>query len=289
MHTSPDAPHALPLTADDGYPLMAQVHPAQGPERARIVIAGATAVPQRFYRPFAAFAAERGYSTLTLDYRGIGLSRPESLRGFEMNYLDWARLDLPAAIDALAAPGIPLFYVGHSYGGHAFGLLPNPERVSRVYTFGTGAGWVGWMPPLERVRVLALWYVIGPLLVRTHGYLAWKRLGLGEDLPLGVYRDWKRWCARPRYFFDVPELRDEVTRLFDRVRTPIVAANALDDLWALPASRDAFLAGYRHAPVRTVDIDPQTRGIGPIGHMGYFHRRAQPLWEEVLSWFDEAR
>jgi predicted alpha/beta hydrolase len=82
-------------------------------------------------------------------------------------------------------------------------------------------------------------------------------------------------------------LRDEVTRLFDRVRTPIVAANALDDLWALPASRDAFMAGYRHAALRTVDIDPRARGIGPIGHMGYFQRRAQPLWEDVLAWFGE--
>jgi predicted alpha/beta hydrolase len=267
---------------------MAQVVPAHGVQRARILVAGATAVPQRFYQPFAAFAAERGYTTLTLDYRGVGLSRPPSLRGFEMRYLDWSFRDLPAAIEAFARPGVPLFYVGHSHGGHAFGLLPNPERVARVYTFGTGAGWVGWMPPAERLRVRALWHLVGPLLVRTHGYLAWKRLGLGEDLPRGVFEDWKRWCRHPRYFFDDPTLRDEAIRLYDRIRTPIVAANALDDLWALPASRDAFMSGYRHAPVRTVDIDPRARGIGSIGHMGYFHRRARPLWEDVLAWFGEA-
>jgi predicted alpha/beta hydrolase len=48
------------------------------------------------------------------------------------------------------------------------------------------------------------------------------------------------------------------------------------------------MAGYRHAALRVVDIDPNARGIGPIGHMGYFHRRAQPLWGEVLAWFDDA-
>jgi predicted alpha/beta hydrolase len=225
------------------------------------------------------------FETLTLDYRGIGESAPPSLRGFEMEYSDWARLDLAAAVDLMSRDGHPLFVVGHSFGGHAVGLLPNHARIARVYTFATGAGWHGWMPPLERVRVRFLWQILGPLLTRWKGYLAWSMAGLGADLPLGVYRDWKRWCRYPRYFFDDPSLRDEVTALFDRVRTPITAANALDDRWAPPASRDAFMAGYRNAEVRCVDIDPRTAGVGPVGHTGYFLRRAKPLWDDVFDWF----
>ena len=75
--------------------------------------------------------------------------------------------------------------------------------------------------------------------------------------------------------------------MFDRIRTPLVAANALGDLWAMRASRHAFMAGYRHAALRVVDIDPNARGIGPIGHMGYFHQRTQALWEDVWAWFGE--
>jgi predicted alpha/beta hydrolase len=33
-----------------------------------------------------------------------------------------------------------------------------------------------------------MWRVIGPLMTRYKGYLAWSKLGMGEDLPLGVYR-----------------------------------------------------------------------------------------------------
>jgi hypothetical protein len=29
------------------------------------------------------------------------------------------------------------------------------------------------------------------------------------------------------------------------------------------------------------------RGLGPIGHMGYFRPRAEPLWREALAWFGE--
>ncbi len=277
----------LVLQAADGYRLAAHRFAARGQPRAHLVVAGATGVPQGFYRRFAEHAAQRGYTTLTLDYRGIGRSRPPTLRGFEMNYLDWARLDLAAAVDAMSAPGVPLMMVGHSFGGHAFGLLPEPQRVARFYTFATGAGWHGWMPLLERLRVLAMWRVIGPLLTRWKGYLPWSLLGMGEDLPLNVYRQWRHWCRHPRYFFDDPA-QAGIDAEFARVRTPIVAANATDDRWAPPASRDAFMAGYRHAEVRAVTIDPAQAGLGPIGHMGYFRPRARALWDQALDWFDEA-
>lgn len=290
MPTAAPAPHAFTLAASDGYRLAATRFPAHGPPRGRLVVAGATGVQQRFYRRFAEHAAGRGYTTWTLDYRGIGGSRPASLRGFAMDYLDWARLDLAAAVEAALDPaaddGTPLCMVGHSYGGHAFGLLPQHRRVAGFYTFATGAGWHGWMPPLERLRVLAMWRVIGPLATRVAGYLPWSRLGMGEDLPLGVYRQWRHWCRYPRYFFDDPTLAADMAAQYASVRTPIVAANALDDLWALPASRDAFMAGYSQAGWRALDIDPRASGLGPIGHMGYFRPAAQPLWQGVLDWFD---
>ena len=282
----PSAAEPLTLTPRDGYPIQALRYAARGAVRGHLIVAGATGVPQTFYRPFAEFASARGYTTLTLDYRGIGQSKPASLKGFRMSYLDWAHQDLAAAVDAMAHDRVPLFMLGHSFGGHAFGLLPNHERVARFYTFATGAGWAGWMPLAERLKVAFLWHAVGPLLVRLKGYLAWRRFGFGEDLPLGVYRDWKHWCRFPRYFFDDPAMPHVAAR-FARVTTPIVAANALDDLWASPASRNAFMTGYRNSPWRAVNIDPRRGGLGPIGHMGYFRRKAEPLWREVLDWFDE--
>lgn len=285
---SSNAPEGVRTTlmTRDAYPITALRYDAQGTARAHLIVAGATGVPQGYYRRFAQFASTRGYTTMTLDYRGIGLSAPASLKGFRMNYMDWARLDLAAAVDAMAGPQQPLFMLGHSYGGHAFGLLPNHEKVSAFYTFATGAGWHGWMPPLEQVKVWLMWNLIGPLSTRWKGYLPWSLLGMGEDLPLDVYRQWRDWCRHPNYFFDDPQAHPHLTG-FDQVRTPILAANALDDLWAQPRSRDAFMAGYRNTRWQSLDIDPATAGVGPIGHMGYFRARARPLWEDVLRWFEE--
>ncbi len=277
-------PQAIALTAADGYPLQACWYPAAD-ARAQLVVAGATAVPQAFYRRFAQYAASQGYSVLTLDYRGIGRSAPERLRGFRMDYLDWAQQDLAAAIEWTSGQDLPLYLVGHSYGGHALGLLPHPERVRAAYVFGTGAGWHGWMAPLERVRVLAMWKVLGPLLTRWKGYLPWSLLGMGEDLPLDVYRQWRRWCGYPRYFFDDPQLPGIEAR-FARIGVPIVAVNAFDDAWAPPRSRDAFMSGYRRAPWEPVDVHPAQLSMKRIGHMGYFRPQAEALWRQALARFD---
>jgi predicted alpha/beta hydrolase len=245
-------------------------------------------VPQGFYRRFAQFAASQGFAVMTLDYRGIGRSRPASLKGFRMDYLDWGRQDLAAAVDAMHTLGMPLYVVGHSYGGHAFGLLPNHHKVDALYTFATGAGWDGWMPLAERLRVKLMWNVVGPLIVRLKGYLAWSWLGMGEDLPIDVYRQWKHWCSYPRYFFQDPKMSHLVAG-FDSVRSPIMACNALDDLWARPKSRDAFMSGYRNVNWLRTDIDPRLAGLGPIGHMGYFKQQCQPLWQAALHWLEHNR
>ena len=281
-----DTPEDIAFQASDGYTLRAKRFVPRGPAAGRLIVAGATAVPQGFYARFAATAAARGHEVWTLDYRGVGLSAPPTLRGFRMSYLDWAQLDLAALIDLVAARGdAPLRMVGHSYGGHALGLLPNHAKVQRLATFATGAGWHGWMPPLERLRVHVLWRVIGPLLVQTRGYLAWSALGLGEDLPRDIFYQWRRWCGWPRYFFEDPALPDLAAR-FAAVRTPIRAVNAVDDKWATPAARDAFMAAYSGAPVERVTLEPRALGLREIGHMGYFRTPAAPLWDEALDWLE---
>lgn len=281
----PAGPDELCLIAMDGYRLRALKYRPAGNARGNIILAGATGVPQRFYRRFAEYAASRGFATLTFDYRGIGMSKPASLKGFHTDFLEWAVLDLAAAVEAMADGAAPSFMVGHSFGGHAFGLLPNVERIASLYTFGTGAGWAGWMPPLERWRVRILWNVVGPAITWWKGYLAWNSLGMGEDLPLGVYKQWRRWCRYPRYFLDDPAMQ-QMAQGFEKIHQPVFAANAVDDLWAPPRSRDAFMSGYRNAHLHTIDLDPKKIGMAGIGHLGYFRSDAQPLWLHALDWFE---
>ena len=272
------------LTAADGQRIVAMRYRPIA-RKARLVVAGALGVPQGFYRRFAQFAAREGYDTMTVDYRGIGLSAPPSLDGFRMDYFDWARYDLTAAISASYSRDVPLYVVGHSMGGHAFGLLPNHRLVTAFYTFGTGAVWHGWMPFMTRLQVMFMWRVLGPLLSRK-GYLEWSLLGLGEDLPMDVYRKLRKWSVNPRYFFDDPEVA-HIVRRFARVRAPLMAANSIDDKLAPPISRDAFIEGYSNARREVLDIDPAQLGLSGIGHLGYFRPPAVRLWKSAFAWLDK--
>ena len=279
------APRVSTVVTSDAQSISVTRFDSPGEPKAIVVIAGATAVPQQFYRRFANSMNARGYSVVTFDYRGIGGSAPASLVGYEMNFLDWGRRDLAAVLGAVTRPGLPVLMVGHSYGGHALGLLPQGCRVDGLYAFGTGAGWHGYMKPLERVKVQLLWSVVAPVLTAWKGYLPFKLLGMGEDLPIGVYRQWRHWCSFPRYFFDDPLAQNELSG-FARATAPIFAANATDDAWAPPRSRDAFMAGYHNAHVETRDLLPAAYGLKRIGHIGYFRSEASALWAEVADWFD---
>lgn len=272
----------LTLVAADGYRLSALRYPAIGTARGNLLLASAAGVQQRFYRRFAEHAARRGFNVLTLDYRGIGQSRTGSLKGFAMSFLDWAYQDLAAAVELLRHDALPLYWVGHSFGGHAFGLLPNHQAVSACYSLGSGAGWSGWMHWREALKMRLLWKLVLPPLVAYKGYMAWSLLGMGEDLPLGVYRDLKRWCEYPHYYFDDPQMA-HLAELYASVRTPCLFATSVDDPWAPPRSLDAFAKGYCNAPMTRLDLKPPA-GARPYGHMGYFRDDAQPLWDDILDW-----
>lgn len=285
---SPATPavHTLQWLAADGYALTASHFAAPGDQF--IVVAAATAVPRWFYAKFAQYAQSRGINVITTDYRGIGDSKHGSLKGFEMDYADWSRYDLAAAVDYAAQRG-KVWLVGHSLGGHAIGQLPQPHVLQAAYICGTGSGWHGWMPRPERYRAWAMWNLVGPITTRIYGYHPMSKFGMGEDIPLGVYRDWKRWCAHPHYFFDDPAPKARtITAKFEEVRIPIAAVVSTDDLWAPPASRDAFFKGYRNAQVEAINLMPQGLGVAEIGHMGYYRSSVGvQLWPQMLAWLGQ--
>ena len=99
------APEFRPRTLENrkGRPLASRWYAPRGEPLGAVLIAPAIGVPQRFYRDFASWLAERGYLTVTFDYLGIGESLPGSLRALDVNVSDWGRDDGSAVLDAVAA------------------------------------------------------------------------------------------------------------------------------------------------------------------------------------------
>ncbi len=86
------------ISAADGYSLAAS-HFDASPTDTVVLINSATAVPRQFYERLASYFQSRGWSAVTYDYRGIGESKPRSLRGFNATMRDWALLDMTAVVN----------------------------------------------------------------------------------------------------------------------------------------------------------------------------------------------
>lgn len=272
------------IAAGDGYKLAATVFAPLAAPRAAALISSATAVPRKIYRGFASYLAERGLVALTYDYRGVGGSRPQTLKGFPVRMREWATLDVAAAVAHMrrAWPDLPLLYVGHSFGGQALGLIANNGEVSRAYFVSAQAAYWRQMPAPESYRVYLMMNVLGRAAAHAVGYVpGWT--GIGEDLPKGVFLDWANWVMMPRYFFDDPTLAALAN--FPRYRGALRAVGMADDLWATPEMIDLLASGYTGTVAERATVVPRDIGADAIGHFGFFrapHR--DTLWRDAADW-----
>lgn len=279
----------IKLQAADGTMLAATLFlPRRAKRKQAILINSAAAVPRKIYKGFASYLAGRGAAVLTYDYRGIGGSRPKSLKGFQATMSDWARRDAAAAVDWMRTryKDLPLNVIGHSFGGQAVGLLPNNTEIQRtLFVAALAAHWRLFTSP-ERYRVYAM-LRIGRPLVHALGYMP-GRLGIGEDMPKDVFLQWSSWVMNPRYFFTDQTLEGRGN--FEKYHGELRAFCIADDPWATRPAVEMLCAGFTSIEPQIVDIKPKENDAGQIGHFGFFrpqHRRT--LWRKAGDWlFGEA-
>lgn len=282
---SGEAPSQVSIAALDGYPLAADVWPSATPDAPTVVVSSAMGVHRRYYRRFASFLAERGFAVVTYDYRGIGDSAPRKLRGFRARARDWGQLDLAGVLAWARArrPEAAIAVVGHSIGGQLLGLAPNHREISRALLIGAQAGsWAHW-PGWRRALTAALWYGAIPVLTALAGRLPMRWLGLGEDVPAGVAREWASWARSPGYFFDARHAIDLAG--FAAMAIPMRVYSFADDRLAPAAAIEALLARYAAATIDRRHSDAMAIARRPVGHFGFFRAGVVPeLWAEAAAW-----
>jgi predicted alpha/beta hydrolase len=267
----------LVLRAADGVELAATRYPAQGGSaRATLVVAAATGVPMGFYRRFACWAAAQGVTVLCFDYRGVGASRPERLRGFTADFGHWAQ-DIDAALaQALGAGTTPVSVIGHSIGGFLAPAALHAPRAHRLVLVGAqSAYWRDWPHP-QRWPMALLWHAAMPAVTAVCGYFPGRALRLGEDLPRGVAM---QWAARP---WRDPLAAGLLAERYARELPPLHLVAASDDVFATEAAVDRVHAalgarGRRHR------IEPASLGVPRLGHFALFREPGQAWWSQLLA------
>jgi len=256
--------------------------------RALVILHPATAVVQAFYKGFAEYLNNMGFSVLTYDYRGTGRSKSGMLRHYSVSMSDWIEQDV-GCITAWAKarfPGLSLLAVGHSIGGHAVLLSTATHSLKAAVIVASHAGVTSTIKhTAEKVRVWCLLRILAPALCRIFGYMPARRLGLGEDLPAPVMLQWGRWSAMPGYFYDDPDW--DARRRASEIRLPLLVMGFDDDPWANPEAITRLLEPVQHAKIERQEIRHAEFGLSGVGHMGFFRTRcAEKLWPVVGEWLE---
>jgi predicted alpha/beta hydrolase len=267
-------PQEIVIPASDGFELAATVYPG-GPDW--VVVGSATAVPRRFYRHIAAHLRAWGATVVTFDYRGVGGSRPQSLRGFEASFRDWGLLDIKGVLNWVRSqdPG-KVFLLGHSAGGQVAALADEP--IDGMATVSSQSGYWGLQGGWQKLWVCLHMHLSFPLLSYVFGYMPWSRLGASEDIPKGVALEWARWCRNPDYLYGDETLP---LHLYQKFEAPVLALSIADDDWGTAASVDSMMGRYSNVQRQHIEIDRK------IGHFGFFRPNCEDLWHLVTDHFSQ--
>lgn len=274
---------SLTVPARDGFELSARRFGSGDPGGRVVLINPATATPSRFYRHFATGLAERGYTVVTYDYRGIAGSKPgKGLRGFEATMCDWALRDMAGMVDWIGETLAPkrLFLVGHSFGGQVAGLLDNAGAVDAMVTLSAQSGHWRWQGEGQRLPVWFHTHVTLPVLCRAVGYMPWSWMG-AEDLPKGAALEWAAWCRDPQYLLGDDSLPLDRYAAFE---APVLAYSIEDDAWGTATSVDKMMGAYPNLERR--HLVAKQAGLDELGHFGYFKAASAPAWDEAMAWLD---
>lgn len=157
-------------------------HAAADTTRPVVIINAATSVRCRHYSRFADYLFANGFDVITYDYRGIGESRPASLKGLDASWSDWGALDFEAMLKRAQRefPGQPIDVVGHSFGGCAAGLGASGHLIRHLVTVGAQFAYWRDYAPAHRWRMFGKWHLVMPLVTMACGYF-----------PANVLAGWK--------------------------------------------------------------------------------------------------
>jgi predicted alpha/beta hydrolase len=275
------------IPTEDGRLLVANWVRAPGLTSARgtVVIHSATGVPRRYYRAFAQYLGSQRFDVLLWDARGIGDSATLPARDDPATMRDWGQRDQQAVLHHLRAahPGRSLIIIGHSSGGHLCGLAPLTSSADALILIASGGCEWRDFPVLQWPRLLAVWWLVAPLLLASWGYLpAWA--GLGHALPRGVADEWRRWSLTRGYLFGDATLD---TRGYAAYRGHLLALSMSDDQgFAPPGAVQALLRKFSGARIEHREIAAARGAQGRIGHFGFFKPQNAALWPCVSQWLD---
>ena len=273
----------IDILTEDHYSLAAHLFEPQISNQKVLLINSATGVKQQIYFSVAQFFADQGFTVITYDYRGIGLSKPDKMRGFEASMRVWGTTDYKALTDYIKSnfEDYKKYCLGHSVGALILGMNPDSEIFEEFIFVGTQNAFVGNLRLKTKIEAYLGFGIVQPLFTSFLGYFPASWFGLGESLPSGSAFDWRILILNKKSTNNLLEKSADFSK---KLRQKVLVIWAEDDAWLTEKGVKSLLENtyanlrptYRH--IYTSESEK-----GEIGHVNFFRSYNRKLWKILLD------
>lgn len=272
------------ITTSDHYEIAAHLFEPAHSNGKFLLINAATGVKQQIYFSFAKYFAERDFTVLTYDYRGIGLSKPKKMKGFKASMRIWGTKDFKAVTGFIKKnyPNHRKSCVGHSVGALILGMNEDSQIFEKLIFVGTQDAYIGHLPKKVAVTAMLGFGLAVPLTTKILGYFPAHWFGLGESLPKGSALDWKTLILNKK----------STSRLFEtitndsskKLHQETLVIYAEDDPWVKMKGMESLMnTGYPNLKKTYREIKVSESPKKEIGHINFFRSYNRDLWKIVLD------
>lgn len=273
----------IDILTEDHYSLAAHLFEPQISNQKVLLINSATGVKQQIYFSVAQFFADHGFTVITYDYRGIGLSKPHKMRGFEASMRVWGTTDYKSLTDYIKSnfEDYKKYCLGHSVGALILGMNPDSEIFEEFIFVGTQNAFVGNLRLKTKIEAYLGFGIVQPLCTLFLGYFPASWFGLGESLPSGSAFDWRILILNKKSTNNLLEKSADFSK---KLRQKVLVIWAEDDAWLTEKGVKSLLENtyanlrptYRH--IYTSESEK-----GEIGHVNFFRSYNRKLWKILLD------
>lgn len=271
------------LTAKDKTQIVAHLFKPEKSNEKVILINSATGVKQQVYFSFAQFFTEKGFTVITYDYRGIGLSKPHKMRIFKASMRIWGSEDFKTVTEFIIEnfPDYQKFCLGHSVGALIIGMNENSKIFEKFIFVATQNAYIGNLKWKTKLEAFLGFGFAQPFFTELFGYFPANWFGLGESLPKNCAYDWRTLILNRK---STGKLLLKTTDYSKDLNQKVLVLYAEDDVWLTEKGVKSLLSEtYPNLKPDYRFLKTSESEKGQIGHVNFFRSYNKKLWDIVLN------
>lgn len=248
-----------------------------------LLINSATGVKQQVYFSFARFFSEKGFTAITYDYSGIGLSKPQNMRGCKASMRSWGNEDFKAVTEFILENfhDDQKFCLGHSVGALIVGMNENFKIFDQFIFVATQNAFIGHLKWKTKIEAFFGFGLAQPFFTEILGYFPANWFGLGESLPKNCAYDWRTLILNRK---STNALLLKTNDFSKELNQNVLVLYAEDDVWLTEKGVKRLLnETYPNLKPTYRILKTSESEKGEIGHVKFFRSYNKKLWNIILD------